>query len=94
MKLKERWQRFQSGPLGPEVDKVVKFPVAVGSGFRGKQWARIDNLRDEEARLERRLSDIGSNLMDREGRKEINVIVERLVKIKYEIGIRVKLLEG
>ena len=92
MGLKERWERFQSGPA--PVVKVIKLPTPQAVvGFRGKQWARIDNLRDEETRLERKLSDIGSNLADMKKRKEIDVVVERLVKIKYEIGIRTKLLE-
>lgn len=92
MGIKERWKRFQEGPS--PVPKVIEFPSPrTAVGLEGKQKARIDNLRDEEARLERKLSDVKSNPTDREKRKEVDVVVERLVKIKYEIGIRLKLLE-
>lgn len=93
-KLKKAWTRFQSGPLGPE-PKVVKFPTPriEEVGFKKKHRTRIDNLRDEMVGLEGKLSDISSNPGDRKKRKETDAIIERLVKIKYEIGIRVKLLE-
>lgn len=95
-RLKEKWNRFQFGPSGPDPAKDIEFPTPRSieeAGFKKRHKMRIENLRDEMTKLEGKLSYVASNPGDREKRKECDVVIERLVKIKYEIGIRVKLLE-
>jgi len=85
---------FQYGPRRKiTAEPIVRKPAYLSGSYARKQKVRITNLLDEASGLERELKEIGPEPVSRELMKRQDVLITRLVKIKYEVEVRTKLLE-
>ena len=94
MGILKRLKDFQRGPSRKVTAEVaVSKPAYLSGSYARKQKIRIENLLDEADVLQMELDEIGPEPISRELLKRQDVIIAKLVKIKYEIEVRTKLLE-